>query len=62
MFCIKKFSIVQFFRLQLKGRIVHCVVAKRPRGKMSRARNVLGVKRPDDETSRGRTEEGVKRP
>ena len=45
--------------LQSRGRIVHCVVAKRLGGEPSRWRNVQGAKRPGGETSWGRNVQGA---
>jgi len=53
-YCNEIISIVNKIILQSRGRIVHCVVAKRPRGETSRGRNVLGAKRPGGELTKGR--------
>jgi len=45
-----------------RGRIVHCMWAKRPGGETSRERIVQGANRPGGETSWWRTVQRAKRP
>jgi len=64
MFAITTQSLVLLTKiiLQSRGRIVHCVVAKRPGGETSWGRTIQVANRPRGKTSRGRTDEGAKRP
>ena len=68
MFAVTTQSLVLLTKiiLQSRGRIVHCVVAKRPGGETSWGRTVQvanrpRANRPDGETSKGRNVQGAKR-
>jgi len=53
-YCNEIISSIYKIILQSRGRIVHCVVAKRPGGEPSRWRNVQGAKRSGGELAKGR--------